>query len=408
VTILCELDQAAVAGIAPSLGGAVRHVATLPEAALGVVEDDAENLVVIGRDVPLDQVLDFTAKVLAERPYVSVILVRHEYDQATIAAALGAGVREVVSSSEPAFLLDACRRAVAELTPERSALFDELVPPVEELAPPAEPMAEVEAAPRLGKIVTVFSPKGGSGKTTIATNLAVVLSETNEQVCLVDLDLEFGDVAISLGLTPSRTLADAVKTEVQGDEDDVLRMLTTEYRPGMDCILAPIEPGDAVRIPVSLVTDLLALLKTRYAYVVVDTPSQFSEHVLAALDASDHHVLLTNPEIPALKNLRLTLDMLDLLHYPRERRSIVFNRADSSAGLSVADVEDTIKTAIAVQVPASRDVPASINRGVPIVAGRKDHAVSAAIKGFAAEYIIGVSPDAKKRTRRGFFGRRSA
>jgi pilus assembly protein CpaE len=126
-----------------------------------------------------------------------------------------------------------------------------------------------------------------------------------------------------------------------------------------------------------------------YDYVVIDTPAQFSEHVLVALDASHHHVLITTPEVPALKNLRLTLDMLDLLSYSRNSRLIVFNRSDADVGLSAADVERVVKSPITAHVPSSREVPASINRGTPLTAEQPEHAVSRAIRLFAQEHVIG-------------------
>jgi len=271
---------------------------------------------------------------------------------------------------------------------------------------PAPEVDPPEAPPR-GRIVTVFSPKGGTGKTTIATNLAVALHEDGRnRVCLLDLDLEFGDVAISLQLEPIKSLVDAVTDNLQDDEDDVIGALTTEYRPGFDCILAPIEPGDAAKIPPEIVSALLVVLPFRYDYIVVDTPSAFSENVLAALDASDHHVLITNPEVPSLKNLRLTLDMLDLLRYGHDKRSIVFNRSDDAAGLSETDLENALRAPIAARVPTSRDVPASINRGVPIVAGKPDHPVSKAIRSFAADALIGDDDAARTRAGLGRLFRR--
>ena len=372
MTILCEPDRQAAAALAPALDGAVHTVATLPDVAMTMAAEPAENLVVIGRDVALDQVLSFSGQVRAERPDVAVILLRESPDAGTLTDAANAGVREVVPAGDAQILFDACHRARLGQVPQ--------------LAQPELPPEPRHSA----RIITVFSAKGGCGKTTVATNLAVALNASGaRQVCLVDLDLAFGDVAISLQLTPSRTLIDAVVTQIMSDDDERVSALLTPFRPGLDCILAPVEPGDAEKIPATLVSDLLERLRHRYDYVVIDTPSQFSEHVLAALDASHHHVLLTTPEVPALKNLRLTLDMLDLLSYSRDARSIVFNRSDARGGLSAADVENAIKSPIAVHVPSSRDVPASINHGVPIALSKPDHPVSQAIRAFADHTIAG-------------------
>ena len=125
-----------------------------------------------------------------------------------------------------------------------------------------------------------------------------------------------------------------------------------------------------------------------FDYVVVDTPAQFSEHVLTAMDASAHHVLLTTPDVPALKNLRVTLDMLDLLSYPRQIRSIVLNRSDSKVGLSLDDVERVLRCPIAAHIPSSRAVPISINKGTPITLASPDHPVSQAIARFAQQRLL--------------------
>ena len=239
-----------------------------------------------------------------------------------------------------------------------------------------------------GRIVSVFAAKGGCGKTTLATNLAVVLNARgSRRVCLVDLDLTFGDVASSLRLEPRRSLVDIVP--MAGKVDLVaIRSVVTPFCPGLDCVLAPVRPGESELVSSGLVGELLAELACWYDYVVIDTPAQFTPPVLIALDSAHHHVLLTTPERPALASLRLTLDMLDLLSYQREARSIVFNRCDSSVGLSAAEVERVVKSPIAGHIPSSRDVPASINEGVPLALAQPDHPVSRAVRGFAAAHLV--------------------
>jgi len=222
-----------------------------------------------------------------------------------------------------------------------------------------------------------------------------------QRVCLIDLDLAFGDVAITLGLTPTRTLVDMLNLGEAMDESKV-RTLLTPYRPNLDCVLAPVAPGDAERIPVTSTAALIDVLSSMYDYVLLDTPAQITEHVLAALDASHQHILLTTPEVPALKNMRLTLDMLDLLSYDRSNRAIVLNRSDAQVGLSEADIERVMKTSVAGHIPSSREVPISINRGEPIAAKSPDHPVSVAIRQFVATYVhqapVGSAPHRSGRS----------
>ncbi|PZS32131.1 MAG: MinD/ParA family protein [Pseudonocardiales bacterium] len=383
MTILCEPNCSAAAALVPAIEGVVRTVANLPDVAMTMNADPGENVVIIGSEVPLDEVLSFSGQMATERPDVAIILLRGALDPSTVAAAASVGVSEVVPVGDAQHLLNALQRARSVDMPE-----------LEELASASEPGPG-------GKIVTVFSAKGGTGKTTVATNLAIVLNADGaRRVCLVDLDLAFGDVAISLQIAPARTLIDAVEA-VGLTDDDLVDLLTTQFRPGLDCVLAPVGPGDAEKVPPWLVGELLVLLRRRYEFVVIDTPSQFSEHVLEALDASDHHILLTTPEIPALKNLRLTLDMLDLLAYPHDRRAIILNRSDGDGGLSASDVETAIMNPITMHVPSSRDIPCSINRGVPLAASHPDHSISKAIQQLATSRLIDEPVAATRR-----FGRR--
>ncbi len=182
-------------------------------------------------------------------------------------------------------------------------------------------------------------------------------------------------------LQPQRTIADALGLSAL--DGTAVRSLVTTHSSGVDAILAPVEPGTAEAVSAELIGDLLEVLKTLYDVVVLDTPPAFTEHVLAAFDRADHSVLITTLDIPALKNLKLTLETLDMLGYPRDRWRVVLNRSDAKVGLSVQDVERTLRTRITTQVPSSRAVPASINRGVPIVLDQPGHPVSLAVRRLA-------------------------
>jgi Flp pilus assembly CpaE family ATPase len=384
---------AAVSAEAGSIGGQVRAADNLHVAAQLLDSDPAETLVVIGPETPTNEALAFAGRVRMHRPAVGVILVRHRADVELLTSALQAGVREVVPAGDQHALAAACHRSREVSRRLLSVASPEVTQP----------------AGKEGRIVTVFAAKGGCGKTTLATNLGVVLArDTGNRVCVVDLDLAFGDVAISVQLDPARTIVDALPMAGRVDTTGAASLLT-RYRPGLEMLLAPVTPGDAEKIQPPLVGELLTVLRQMFDFVVVDTPAQLSEHVLTAMDASAHHVLLTTPDVPALKNLRVTLDMLDLLSYPRGIRSVVLNRSGSKVGLSLEDVERVVRCPIAAHVPSSLAVPVSINKGVPITLSAAGHPVSQAIGRFAQQHLLReLAPAPGPAPSRQRSGRRSA
>ena len=379
--ILCE-PAAGADELLGDLGSEARTADDLSAAAKLLDSDPAETLVVIGPRAGTEEALGFASALRMVRPAVGVILVREQTDVDMLNRALQSGVREVVQAGDHAALAAACRRSrdvswriLAATTTERTG------PTVD------------------GKIITVFTAKGGVGKTMLAINIGVVLAQRGtNQVCVVDLDLASGDVAISLLLDPVRSLADAGAMTGHIDTTGAASLLTP-YRPGLEMLLAPATPGDAEKISPSLVGELLAVLRTMFDYVVVDTPPQLSEHVLTALDASAHHVLLTTPDVPALKNLRVVLDVLDMLSYPAEIRSVVLNRAEAKLRLSQEDVERVIRAPVAAQIPASRAVQISINKGVPITLANPRHPVSKAITAFVRQRLLPVPVPSGRRGR---------
>ena len=354
-----------------SIGGAVSTADSLRAAAEMLASDPAETLVVIGPEVATSDALEFASALRLTRPTVGVILTREWIDVSMLTDALSAGVREVVPAGDRGALLAASDRS-RELSRRQLA---------------ALPAVAAEPAPE-GKIITVFAAKGGCGKTTLAVNLGVVLAAgTDKRVCVVDLDLAFGDVAISTQLDPVRTITGALPMAGHLDITGAASLLTS-YRPGLDMLLAPVGPGDVENVTPALVGELLAVLRGIFDYVVVDTPPQLSDHVLAAIDASAHLVLITTPDVPALKNLRVTLDVLDMLAYPAAQRFVVLNRSDSKVGLSPEDVERVVRGPVAARIPSSRDVPVSINKGMPITLDNPRHPVSQAITRFARQYLL--------------------
>lgn len=376
-----------------------RPLPDLDELASVLQHDHAPTTVVLGPGLPIADVTALASGLRLSRPDVGIVLLRDELSAEVLTEALRAGVREVVPVGEATALADAVRRS------------DELSQAIVRRAHDGDG----DAAPR-GQVITVFSAKGGCGKTTMATNIAAALADGGRRnVCIVDLDLAFGDVAIALQLFPNRTIADAVPMGVADLDFEGVQSLLTPHSPGLTTLVAPLDPGAAETIPAALVTRILELLRDRFEYVVVDTPPAFDDQVLAAFDLSDAIVLLATLDIPALKNLKLTLETLDLLNYPRERWNIVLNRSDSKVGLAISEVEKTLRTAITAQIPSSRDVPASINRGVPIVLDSPKHPVSVAVRSFAESHLFHVAAHADpgkvpiplRNDRRGFLRRRT-
>ena len=371
--IFCD-PAARVGALGGVIGGYVRAVDNLALAPRKLAEDPNEMLDVIGPGTYIDDALGFTAGLRLERPAAGVVLIRDQIDVRLLSYALQSGVREVVAAGDDWALANACERS-RQVSARMLGGVVSAGP-----GPGPEPAAD-------GEIITVFAPKGGVGKTTLAANLGVVLAGEGHQVCVVDLDLTSGDIAISVQLDPVRTLVDAVPMAGHLDTTGAASLLTL-YRPGLQMLLAPVAPGDAEKVPAALVAELLAVLRSMFRYIVVDTPAYLSEHVLAAMDVSAHHVLIATPDVPALKNLRVTVDMLDLLAYSKEARSVVLNRSDSNVGLSPEDVERVLRTPIAAHIPSSRAVPLSINNGTPITLASREHPVSRAIVRFAQEYLL--------------------
>jgi pilus assembly protein CpaE len=211
-------------------------------------------------------------------------------------------------------------------------------------------------------VFTVFSTKGGSGRTVIATNLAVCFAKAGVRTLLVDLDLHSGDDALVLGLAPRTTVLDLVTGRAAIDADSLARAVTRHVS-GADVLAAPARPEQEELVAVDRLASLIEAAQAGYEAVVIDCASSFSPTTLLALDHTDTLILVGAPDVPAVRSVRIALETLDLLELDLPDVRIVMNRAGADVGLDAQDIEHALRHEIAYTVPSDRAVPLSVNRG---------------------------------------------
>jgi pilus assembly protein CpaE len=345
-----------------------------------------EFAVVIGPSIAQELAAEFAQWARVQRPDLGVILLRNTVDSNALAMALRSGMREVVNARDLAGVTTAVQRARSVANAIGQTLMDE----AEAAAAAAKARIEAEAAAAAaaaeepqGKVLTVFSTKGGVGKSLLAVNTAVSLADQGHDVCLLDLDVNNGDVAIMLQLTPSRNVNDVVAFRGSIDEGAVDSLLT-KYSDNLAVIAAPVHLDSPDQASSEELGALLHCLKGMFDFVVVDTSGVFDDQALAALDRSDRILLIGTLDIPALKGLKLATSTLDLLNYPRETWQFVLNRADGKVGLSTEEYETTLGLKADCSLVSSREVLAAVNRGEPLVRAYPGHQNSKALSAFAS------------------------
>jgi pilus assembly protein CpaE len=236
------------------------------------------------------------------------------------------------------------------------------------------------------KMVVVLGPKGGTGKTLTCANLGVALAEQGKRVALVDLDLQFGDLGLALGLRPERTLHDLARSGGSIDASKLDSYMAT-HASGARVLMAPTRPDQAAVVSTTLLRDVYTVLASTYDFVIVDTPPGFTPEVIAAIDRSTYVCAVAMLDALSLKNTKLGLEALELMGYRSDRISLVLNRADTKVGITPEDVLAIVGRRPDFLVPSDRDIPKAVNEGVPIVTSKRGSRAAGTFRALAETYV---------------------
>ncbi|MGJ9411378.1 CpaE family protein [Aeromicrobium sp. CF4.19] len=286
----------------------------------------------------------------------------------------------LVGEHAPDVAVDAMRAGIRDMVEPDSAeeQFVEIMRRAEKTRAPAEQTTQAAGAaagtagrPEHSRTITVVSPKGGVGKTSISTNLAIGLAEKMPQdVVLVDLDLQFGDVAATLDLVPSRTMEDALGTEAAVDTL-VLKTMLAVHPAGFFVLCGAESPAANENVTGSQVLRLLQQLSSQFSCIIVDTAAGLDEPTLAALEATDDVVIVSTMDVACVRSVRREVDLLVYLGLLPQSRTLALNLADRRSGMKVKDVEAVVGLPVDIVIPRSSDVQLAANHGQPLMLRKK-------------------------------------
>lgn len=332
--------------------------------------DDMPHVVVLGDEIPLDKALAFAHHIDSKFPQLEVVIVA-EPDAEILLQAMRVGVRDIVSPNTPDSEIQVLLLRTADSASVRNR---------------AEPVGGGVDASGASRVIVVASPKGGVGKTTLSTNVSVGLAEVAPMdTVLVDLDLQFGDVATALDLKPTHTLADAFAVSNVHDTL-ILKSFLTVHPAGFYVLCGAESPAANERVSATQIRELLRQLTAQFKYVVVDTASGLNDHTLAALEEATDVLLVSTMDVSCIRAVRKAISLLSELDLLPAERHVVLNFADRRSGMSVRDVEGVIGLPVNVVVPRSNDVPLAGNRGEPILLKKRGGPVQKAIRSLVKRF----------------------
>lgn len=353
-----QLGERSHAGVFSSLESVVEKTGNSPV------------VLVIGPSFATADGMAEVANIMRTRPNTAGVLTVTELSTQIMQWAIRAGVADVIAlPGDEDQLSEAVERASEGL----------------QLTPATPVPGQDNSAPtERGRVTTIFSTKGGTGKSVVATNLAVVLARTSEKpVVLLDADLQFGDVAVMMKLQPRHTIVDAVANIDRLDVQYLKSLLIRHDRSGVLVLPAPLEPGFADQVSGPDMSKIIDMLASFAGHVVIDTPSHFNEVNLAVLERSDDIVLIAGMDIPAIKNVKIGLQVLRLLDMPVSRVKLLLNRANAKVKLDIGEVEKTLQLKADVLLASDILIPQSVNKGNPAVLENPKSTVAKSIEQLA-------------------------
>ena len=321
-------------------------------------------VVLMDPELPPSNGFDATRALLKEEPLAQVILLSLENDPEGLRQAMRSGAADYVSN-----YVNGTR--LAESVREAAVRRERLKKVTGQL--PALPQAVQTPQGPKGKVIALFSPKGGTGVTTLAVNLALALHTEETPTALVDADLQFGDVCAFLNMQPRLTIVD-MTTQAGSLDDELLRELLLAHDSGLKIAAAPLAPELADEVTASGLARVLEVLKNRYPYVVVDAGSYLNDVSLTVLETADLVLSVILPEIPSIKDARLLLDLFFKLELPREKLHFVMNQVDKRELIRMDRVSENLRHPVLGEIPYDREsVKDAINRGRPLISDQKTH-----------------------------------
>lgn len=348
------------------------------------LQDTASDVLVVACNEPSEEAVAFIRAARDRRPGRPVLVLTGTAENGNIARVFEAGADDLVRLTEQDWW------SSDQLSEQISFALEKAV---------ARRAGTPTATILGGRLICVLGPKGGIGKTLTASNLGASLADRGATVTVVDVDLQFGDIGLALGLRPDRTIYDLARSAGSIDADKLDAYLAT-HESGVRVLLAPTRPDQAGIVTPDLLATVYPVLRSMSDYVIVDTPPGFTPEVITSIDSSSDVCLVGMLDSLSLKNTKLGLETLELMGYAEERTRLVLNRADSRVGITAADVAEIVGRSPDVLVPSARDVTRSVNEGIPIVQAQPRSEAARAFRSLAALYGRGDDGKASSNGRR--------